>query len=82
MISKKEHELSAKMINFLCFYLKDQEKIEETQIIVALLYSLAIQSHNAKITEAQIFKTYSNILSEVKTKLAIMHMSNNDIPEA
>ena len=82
MISKEEHERSAKMLNFLCFYLKEQEKIDEAQIVVALLYCLAIQSHNAKISEAAIVRPYSSILSEVKAKLALMHLGDKDIPEA
>tara|TARA_R100001440_G_scaffold11859_2_gene20988 strand:+ start:15377 stop:15625 length:249 start_codon:yes stop_codon:yes gene_type:complete len=82
MISKDEHERSAKMLNFLCFYLKEQEKIDESQIVVALLYCVAIQSHNAKVSEAAVIRTFSSILSEVKAKLAIMHLGNKDIPEA
>jgi hypothetical protein len=82
MLKKEEHERSAKMLNFLCFYLKEQEKIDESQIVVALLYCLAIQSHNARVSEAAILRTYSSISSEVKAKLALMHLGNKDIPEA
>ena len=70
MLKKEEHERSAKMLNFLCFYLKEQEDIEEAQIVVALLYCLAIQSHNAKVSEAAVMRTYSSISSEGKAKLA------------
>lgn len=82
MLSREQHEQSAKMLNFLCFYLKEQEDIDEAQIVVALLYCLAIQSHNGKISEAAIFRTYSSILAEVKAKLALMHLNEKDIPEA
>ncbi len=82
MLDKKEHEKAAKMLNFLCFYLKEQEQVKEPEIIVALLYSVAIQSHNAKIKESNLHKTLSGIISEVKTKLAIMHLSSDKIPEA
>ena len=82
MLKKEEHERSAKMLNFLCFYLKEQEKIDESQIVVALLYCLAIQAHNAKVSEAAVMRTYGSISSEVKAKLALMHLANKDIPEA
>jgi hypothetical protein len=82
MLKKEEHEKAAKMLNFLCFYLKEQEKIDEAQIVASLLYCVAIQSHNGKIQEYNVHKTLSSIWAEVKVNLGMMALLDKKIPEA
>tara|TARA_A100001011_G_C14304097_1_gene842225 strand:+ start:3301 stop:3429 length:129 start_codon:yes stop_codon:yes gene_type:complete len=40
MLDKDQHRTAAMMCNFLCYYLKEQEKIEEPEIVAALLYCI------------------------------------------
>tara|TARA_R100000353_G_C6503614_1_gene194754 strand:+ start:1591 stop:1839 length:249 start_codon:yes stop_codon:yes gene_type:complete len=82
MLDKDQHRKAAMMCNFLCYYLKEQEKIDESEIVAALLYCIAIQSHNGKIKKANVMKTLSKIWSEVKLNLALMNFEDYDIPEA